>query len=63
MMNENTFCCCCLSTECYKNVSLEYVIDNKKEIYGEMLLHTYNINVSIVCFVFFSKCIIFVRTK
>ncbi|CAB3261019.1 unnamed protein product [Arctia plantaginis] len=63
-MNEKPLCRCCLSIECFKNVSDEYVVGDRKEIYGEMLLNTFNINVlnssnnfSLIC----ENCIVKLR--
>ncbi|KAJ8704003.1 hypothetical protein PYW07_013297 [Mythimna separata] len=44
IMKEKHFCRCCLSEECYKDMSNTYYNGNKKENYYEMLLNIFNIN-------------------
>ncbi|XP_075988975.1 uncharacterized protein LOC142984959 [Anticarsia gemmatalis] len=45
-MNENRLCSCCLTKQCYKTICTEYYNGDRKEIYSEMLLQTFNINIT-----------------
>uniref|UniRef100_A0A1E1WMX7 ZAD domain-containing protein n=1 Tax=Pectinophora gossypiella TaxID=13191 RepID=A0A1E1WMX7_PECGO len=45
-MKTNNVCRCCLSEACYKDISNEYVYEGRKEVYCEMLMDTFNLNIS-----------------
>ncbi|OWR52855.1 hypothetical protein KGM_205249 [Danaus plexippus plexippus] len=46
-----TVCRCCLAEGCYKDISTEYFWMGKREVYAEMLLETFDLNVSLFSFV------------
>nr|XP_032526276.1 zinc finger protein 652-A-like isoform X18 [Danaus plexippus plexippus] len=41
-----TVCRCCLAEGCYKDISTEYFWMGKREVYAEMLLETFDLNIS-----------------
>lgn len=50
-MKDKRFCRCCLSKECYKDMTNTYYIGNKTENYVDMLLNTFNVDVSLLSFI------------
>ncbi|KAI5640778.1 zinc-finger associated domain (zf-AD) domain-containing protein [Phthorimaea operculella] len=45
-MVSSNICRCCLSEACYKDISNEYIHRGLKEVYAEMLLDTFCLNIS-----------------
>ncbi|XP_063836989.1 uncharacterized protein LOC135086117 isoform X3 [Ostrinia nubilalis] len=41
----SNICCCCLKSDCFKDISSEYEFSGHKEVYGDMLNETFHLQV------------------